>query len=152
MTPKNDSGDGLRRGKTTAFAIKAEVPDARAKTFVFTAQKTMYGGKTIAEGDTIFVFASENEGGRGLVARGIVTSADAVARKRGVDRQTPRVSISIRCVALSKRPLGRSELRHLADWNDGQPGTEINFKFYRQATDKIVGISDVAEAFLKSFF
>ena len=44
------------------FAIKAEVCDPRAKTFAFTAQKTMYGGKHIAEGDTVFVFASENEG------------------------------------------------------------------------------------------
>jgi hypothetical protein len=34
-----------------AFAIKAEVRNPRAKTFAFTAQKTMYGGKQIAEGD-----------------------------------------------------------------------------------------------------
>ena len=47
-----------------AFAIKAEVRDPRAKTFAFPAQKTMYGGKHIAEGDTVFVFASENEGGK----------------------------------------------------------------------------------------
>jgi hypothetical protein len=47
-----------------AFAIKAEVRDPRAKAFAFTAQKTMYGGKHIAEGDMVFVFASENEGGK----------------------------------------------------------------------------------------
>jgi hypothetical protein len=34
----------------------------------------MYGGKNIAEGDTIFVFASENEGGPGLIAMGVVSS------------------------------------------------------------------------------
>jgi hypothetical protein len=50
-----------------AFAIKAEVRDPRAKAFAFTAQKTMYGGKHIAEGDMVFVFASENEGGQGLI-------------------------------------------------------------------------------------
>jgi hypothetical protein len=33
-----------------------------------------------------------------------------------------------------------------------QPGTELNFKFYRQATNKIVGISDEAAAFLAGFF
>src|SRR5438128_4857300 len=98
-----------------AFAIKAEVRDPRAKTFVFTAQKTMYGGKLIAEGDTVFVFASENEGGRGLIARGIVASAEAIARKRGVARQTPRVSITVRRTALAKQPLGRSELRRFDD-------------------------------------
>ena len=135
-----------------AFAIKAEICDPRAKTFAFTAQKTMYGGKHIAEGDTVFVFASENEGGQGLIARGVVTSAEAVARKRGIARQTPRVSVSIRRTALANRPLGRSELRHFTEWNDGQPGTELNFKFYRQATNKIVGISDQAAAFLGEFF
>ena len=91
-----------------AFAIKAEVGDPRAKTFAFTAQKTMYGGKHIAEGNTIFLFASEKEGGSGLIARGIVTSAEAVAKKRGIARQKPRVSITVRRNALAKRRLGRS--------------------------------------------
>jgi hypothetical protein len=36
-----------------AFAIKAAVSDPRVKTFAFTAQKTMYGGKHIAAGDSI---------------------------------------------------------------------------------------------------
>ena len=135
-----------------AFAIKAEVCDPRAKAFAFTAQKTMYGGKHIAEGDTVFMFASENEGGQGLIARGVVTSVEAIAKRRGVARQTPRVSLSIRRTALAKQPLGRNELKALTNWNDGQPGTELNFKFYRQATNKVVGISDEAAAFLSEFF
>ena len=135
-----------------AFAIKAEVCDPRAKTFAFTAQKTMYGGKHIAEGDTLFVFASENEGGQGLIARGVVTSAKAIAKKRSTARQTPCVSLTIRRTALAKRTLARSEIKHFTDWNDGQPGTELNFKFYRQATNKIVGISDEAAALLSEFF
>jgi hypothetical protein len=134
------------------FAIKAEVSDLRAETFGFSAQKTMYGGKHITKGDTIFVFASENEGGPGLIARGIVTSAKAIAKKRGIARQTPRVSITIRRTALVKRRLGRSELRLFSDWNDGRPETEMNFKFYRQATNKVVGISDEAAVFLRGFF
>jgi hypothetical protein len=134
------------------FAIKAEVVDPRARTFAFTAHKTMYGGKRISEGDTVFVFASENEGGQGLIARGIVTHAEAIATKRGIARQTPRVSVTIRRAALAKRPLGRRELKQFTDWNDGRPGTELNFKFYRQATNKIVGISDEAAAFLSKCF
>jgi hypothetical protein len=135
-----------------AFAIKAEICDPRAKTFAFTAQKTMYGGKYIADGDVVFMFASENEGGQGLIARGVVTSTEAIAKKRGIARQTPRVTLTIRRIALAKRPLGRSELKHFINWNDGQPATELNFKFYRQATNKIVGISDEATAFLSEFF
>ena len=134
------------------FAIKAEVSDPRAETFGFSAQKTMYGGKHIAKGDMIFVFASENEGGLGLIASGVVTCAKAIAKKRGVTRQTPRVSITIKRTALAKRRLGRSELKLFSDWNDSRPETELNFKFYRQATNKIIGISNKAAAFLRGFF
>jgi len=134
------------------FAIKAEVNDPRAETFAFGAQKTMYGGKHIAKGDTIFVFASENQGRPGLIASGIVTSAKAIAKKRGIGRQTPRVSITVKRTAFAKRRLGRSELKSFSDWNDGRPKTEVNFKFYRQATNKIIGISDEAGAFLRGFF
>ena len=134
------------------FAIKAKVEDLRAKTFAFSSQKTMYGGKSIAKGDGIFIFASENEGGPGLIARGIVTSAKAIPKKHGIARQTPRVSITVNRTAMAKRRLGRSELKPFSHWNDGQPETEINFKFYRQATNKIVGISDEAAAFLSKFF
>jgi hypothetical protein len=134
-----------------AFAIKAEIDETQARTFVFTAQKTMYGGKHIAEGDVIFVFASENEGGQGLIARGLVASAEAIAKTPGVARQAPRVSLTIGRVALAKRPLGRGELKRFDNWNDGRPETELNFKFYRQATNKIVGISDEAAAFLGEF-
>lgn len=135
-----------------AYAVKAEVVDPRARTFTFSAHKTMYGGKLIAEGDTVFVFASENEGGQGLIARGIVTRAEAIQRKRGIARQTPRVSLTIKRTALARRPMGRRELKHLTNWNDGEPGTELNFKFYRQATNKIVGISDAAASFLSKCF
>ena len=134
------------------FAIKAEVRDPMAETLAFTAQKTMYGGKHISEGDTVFVFASENEGGSGLVMSGVVTSAKAIPKKRGITRQTPRVSISVRSTARAKRRLGRSDLKAFANWNDGLPETELNFKFYRQATNKIVGISDQAATFLHGFF
>jgi hypothetical protein len=119
---------------------------------VFSAQKTMYGGKQIAKGDTIFVFASENEGGPGLIASGVVTSAKAVPRKPGIARQTPRVSIRVKRTARAKRRLGRGELKTFSEWKDGRPETELNFKFYRQATNKIVGISEEAAKFLRRFF
>jgi hypothetical protein len=135
-----------------AFAIKAEITDPAAEEFAFSRQKTMYGGKRIAKGDAIFIFASENEGGPGLISSGVVTSAVAIARKAGVARQTPRVTITIRRTALAKRRLGRGDLKRFTQWDDGQPETELNFKFYRQATNKIVGISDTAAAFLRAFF
>ena len=62
------------------------------------------------------------------------------------------MTVSIKRTALAKRSLGRSELQHLTDWQDGQPGTELNFKFYRQATNKIAGLSDDAAAFQGTYF
>jgi len=134
------------------YAIKAEIDDPQAEAFVFAAQKTMYGGKRIAEGDVIFLFASENEGGQGLIARGVVTSSEAIAKRPDLERQTPRVGVSIRRTALATKRLGRDELKRFKDWKDGLPETELNFKFYRQATNKIVGISDATAAFLEGFF
>src|SRR5438093_13733459 len=99
------------------FAIKAEVSNPCAETFAFDAQKTMYGGKHIAKGDRIFVFASENEGGPGLIASGIVGSAKTIAKKRGIARQTPRLSITITGTALANRHMGRTQLKPFADWN-----------------------------------
>lgn len=135
-----------------AFAIKTPVPDLRLTTLSFPAQKTMYGGKHIVAGDTVFVFDSENEGGRGLAARGVVISAAAIEKTPGLARQTPRVSIRVKCTALATRPLGRNELKRFADWTDGRPETELNFRFYRQATNKIIGISERTAAYLDAFF
>jgi hypothetical protein len=134
------------------YAIKVEIGKVNAKTFAFNAQKTMYGGKRIAKGDIIFIFASENEGGSGLIARGVVTAAKATPRKPGIERQTPRVSITVKRNALAKRRLGRRELKPFSNWKDGRPETELNFKFYRQATNKIVGLSAETAAFLGRFF
>ena len=135
-----------------SYAIKAEIADPQAGSWTFDAQKTMYDGKRIAAGDVIYLFASENEGGPGLIARGVVTSAQATPRLAGVARQTPRVSITVKRTAPAKRRLGRAELKPFVAWDDGHPETELNFKFYRQATNKIVGLSEKAGSFLAGFF
>jgi hypothetical protein len=134
------------------FAIKAHVVDAAARVFDFSAAKTMYGGNHIRVGDRAFLFASENEGGCGLVAWGVVTRASPIPRMRGLARQTPRVSVTFEATSVAKRSLGRSVLKPFADWDDGRPETELNFKLYRQATNKIVGISTDAAVFLATFF
>ena len=137
---------------STMYAIKAELSDPSAKSWTFEAQKTMYGGKHVSRGDQIFVFASENEGGSGLIASGVVSSAKPTPRKVGIERQTPRVSITVNRTGKARRQLGRGELKPFSEWSDGRPETELNFKFYRQATNKIVGLSEGAAAFLRGFF
>jgi len=77
---------------------------------------------------------------------------EPIAKKRGIARQTPRMSVTIKRAALAKRPLGRNDFKPFNNWNDGQSRTELNFKFYRQSTNKIVGISDETADFLNGFF
>jgi hypothetical protein len=137
---------------TNTFVLKAAIPDATMTSFTFVAQKTMYGGKGITEGSRIFMFASETSGGLGLFARGIVTSACPVARLPDVGRQTPRVDIVVGHVERAKHRLGRTELRAFRTWSDGRPETELNFKLYRQATDKIVGIGPATSNYLDTLF
>ena len=135
-----------------AFAIKAEIDDPARRLSRSPRKRRCMAASTSPKATTIFVFASENEGGTGLIARGVVISAAAVAKKRGIERQTPRVSVTVKRTALAKQPLGRKELKPFSDWKDGRPETELNFKFYRQATNKVVGISDEAAEFLRKFF
>jgi hypothetical protein len=141
----------LSRCRTT-YVIKAEIPDPGASTFEFANQKTMYGGKNIAVGDLVFAFASENEGGQGLCFRGAVIKARAMPKKGGVDRQTPRVTIEVMRNVGPRKPLGRADLKPFSDWKDSRPETELNFKFYRQATNKICAVSERAAMFLSSRF
>jgi hypothetical protein len=139
-------------GRSSSYVIKTEVRAPGAPTWSFPGQRTMYGGKRVAAGDEMFVFASENEGGRGLVARGLVTSAVPVPRIPGLARQTPCVSVTVRRTAAARRPLGRAELRGRAARGDGGPEAELDFKLYRQATNKVVGVSAATAAFLRGFF
>ena len=145
-----------------SYVVKAAIAGPRAKTFVFARMRTMYGGKAIAKGDTVFVFASEHDlpsprlrqagGGVGLIARGIVTAVTRHAKPRGVERWTPRVSITVTRTALAKRAFGREQLKPWRGATDGSPQAELDFKFYRQATNKIGGVSEEAERFLRKFF
>jgi hypothetical protein len=135
-----------------SYVVKAAIADPRAKTFVFARMRTMYAGKAIAEGDAVFVFASEHDGGAGLIARGIVTAVKRHAKPRGVARWTPRVSITVTRTALAKRAFGREQLKPWRGAADGSPQAELDFKFYRQATNKIGGVSDTAAKFLRKCF
>ena len=82
----------------------------------------------------------------------MVVVAEAVPKVPGVARQTPKVSISVRSTGLARRALGRAELKSFQTWRDGRPETELNFKLYRQATDKLVGVTPDAAALLASCF
>jgi hypothetical protein len=126
------------------FGVMAAPTSERgAKSYSF-SEKTMYRGKEIRVHDKIFIFASDHLGGQGLVAKGVVMAVD-----HGPDT---RVSIKVRRTDVARRNLGRRELKPFCDLDDDQPQTEIARKLYRQATNKIAGISDEAAKFLDTYF
>lgn len=83
---------------------------------------------------------------------GVVSRVQAATPPGCPERQTPRVIITVKRTARAKRRLGRGELKPFSDWNDGRPESELNLKYYRQATNKIVGLTYEAAAFLRGFF
>ena len=78
----------------------------------------------------------------------------AAKRWRGI-RYTPRVSIEVKRTATAKRPLGRDALRpfigkpHIGK---SDPRAELAHRLYKQATDKIIGVSDAAAVVLEGCF
>jgi hypothetical protein len=130
-----------------SFVAKTKPVDPRAPALRLPRMKTMYGGKAIAAGDEVFVFADGC-----LAARGVATKVAAVPRPRGAERWTPRVSVEIGRLKRVRRGLGRDDLKPWRGVRDGSPQAELDFKFFRQATDKIGAISDGVAAFLRSRF
>lgn len=126
-----------------SFVVKAAPRPEGADRLEF-HEKTMWRGKDVCAGDEVFVFAAEHNGGHGLYARGVVTEA--------VRGEGSRVSLTVNRTGTANRSLGRAELRPFRDLPDAGPETEIDHKLYRQATNKIAGISDAAAAFLRGFF
>lgn len=135
-----------------SFAIKAEIPDPGLRHFSFPAQKTMYGGKAVKAGDVIYLFASETQGGVGLFAVGRVTQVQSLPKNPSLERQTPRISVEVEVTARLTGRLGRDELKVHKAGLSGDPLSELNFKFYRQATNKVVGLSEAAARYLGELF
>ena len=126
-----------------SFVVKA-APRPEGTDWLMFDEKTMWRGKDVRAGDEVFIFAAEHNGGHGLYAGGVVTEA-----VRGVGS---RVSLTVKRTGTATRFLGRGELRPFRDLPDVGSEREIDRKLYRQATNKIAGVSDAAAAFLQGFF
>ncbi len=126
-----------------SFVVKAAPQPAGADWYRFD-EKTMWRSKDVRAGDEVFIFAAEHNGGHGLYAHGVVAEAS-----RGVGI---RVSLTVKRTGAATRPLGRNDLRPFRDLPGPGPEKEIDHKLYRQATNKVAGVSDAAAAFLRGFF
>lgn len=57
------------------------------------------------------------------------------------------MSLTVTRIAHAKRAFGREHLKPWCGATDGSPQAERDFKFYRQATNKIAGIREEAGRF-----
>jgi hypothetical protein len=132
-----------REDAMASFVVKA-APRPEGVDCLKFDEKTMWRGNQIGAGDDVFIFAAEHNGGRGLYARRVV-----IETGRGVGS---RVGLTVKRTATATRSLGRRDLRPFRGSSVIGPETEIDRKLYRQATNKIAGVSDAAAAFLHGFF
>jgi len=133
-----------RDQKAEGFAIRREFGR------VAPAQNTMYGGKKIP-GDTVFVFASENECGPGLVARRGVTRAEAICEEAG--RRTADTACYPRHQTHRTReagPLGRIQPKPFTDWI--RPPDPSSISLRSSGTNKITASSRTAGVSSAEFF
>jgi hypothetical protein len=125
------------------YVVKAALADPAAEKFSFD-ETTMWDGKKIKTGDEIYIFAAGHKDGSGLRAKGEVTE---VRPGEGI-----RVFVEVKRTAIARARLGRQELKPHRDKQDGSPQAEIGWRLYKQATNKIAGISELTAAFLDGFF
>jgi len=118
------------------FAIKAAVSVRGAETFAFSAQKTMYGGKHIAQRRYDLRLRERERRRASLIASGV--------RHLGQNdwqKNADRPANAARKHHPQTHPRSRSDAwggassNFFSNWNDGRPETELNFKFCRQANE-----------------
>jgi hypothetical protein len=62
------------------------------------------------------------------------------------------MSIAVKRLARARHPFGREQLKAWRGVSDGSPQAELDFKFYRQATNKIGGVSEEVRELLRECF
>lgn len=106
-------------------------------------ERIMYGGNQISDGERVFIWTSEHQGGRGLVAVGRVTSL----RFTG-----PRVLANILVEGRALRPFNLGNIAPFRDVADGSPASELARMLYRHALNKVAALDQPTTAFLEEHF
>lgn len=107
-------------------------------------ERPMYGGKDIDIGDSVFLWASEQQGGRGLWARGIVLHAAQAGNKLGIGVRIDQLAT-----------VGHFGLDQIAPHRDSTADTPIiglARKLYKHAHNKIAGVTNAEADLLLQHF
>jgi hypothetical protein len=126
------------------FIAKTAPISANVGDTVLIEERPMYGGKDIAAGAPVFLWASETQGGNGLWARGTVLRVELGAKK-------PVVAVRVEQMVNS----GNFGITQIAPHRDSVADTPIAglaHKLYRHSHNKVAGIATDEADLLQQLF
>lgn len=107
-------------------------------------ERPMYGGKDIDTGDSVFLWASEQQGGRGLWARGIVLLVAPAGNKLGIEVRIDQLATADH--------YGIDQIAPHRDSSAETPIVGLAHKLYKHAHNKIAGVTSAeADLLLHNF-
>lgn len=122
----------------SAFAF----PDERGRLVTF-SERPFWGGDNIRRGDEVFLWRSAG-------AEGGLTWAGALeARRLGEDG---KLYLTVRLSQEAQRPLATADLASHRDDATVSPKSELAYKLYKHAHNKVAAISSDSTEFLRMFF
>lgn len=127
-----------------AFIAKNAPIAATVGNTVRIEERPMYGGKDIKAGDSLFLWTSEQQGGRGLWGRGIVLSSSAAGSKQHIEVRINQL--------VSLGHFGLVQIAPHRDSTDETPTAGLARKLYKHAHNKIARVTNAeADLLLRVF-
>lgn len=126
------------------FIAKTAPIDARIGDTIQVEEQPFYGGREIAAGATVYLWASETQGGNGLWARGTVVRVEHAAKM-------PIVKIRVDQLATSEN-FGVEQIAPHRDSAVSSPIAGLARKLYKHSHNKVARISDDEADLLAQLF
>ena len=126
------------------FIAKSAPIAAQVGDTVSIEETPMYGGKEIRNGDQVFLWASETQGGQGLWARGEVIGTETATRKLGI---TVRIEEMV-----TTGHFGLEKIIPYRDSTENTPIVGLARKLHRHAHNKIAQLTDSEAELLSRHF
>jgi hypothetical protein len=126
-----------------SFVIKTELIDLNIGQTVRIEERAMYNGNNVTEGDQVFIWFSETQGGVGLSAVGHVTRVEAI---------NDRITVEIQIDNDHACPFGNEQIACYRDMEEGSALPGLAKKLYLHSHNKIAALNELEAALLEQYF
>lgn len=127
------------------MAVMFKVPPPIDPGKIVTLEAKPYGTIDLQQGDRVFLWWSEAQGGHGLAGCGECRSVLDLG-------DTLRAEVSVMRLAPNGVGFGRDQLRPHRDQGGTSPEATLSKSLYRHALNKVIQLSAAEEAFLDRLF